>query len=407
MTGVSDEVRRPARAVSLRSVLLFTWLGSLGTGCVTNGVFFVTKQQHDFSPAMNFALGIAMGATYVLGALGVGPALRAIAARFESISTRAVTAWVNIGLGLICAAPVLAPRPEMMWVFAVIYLPLTGGLWPIVESYLSGGRSGRSLRHAIGGFNLSWASAVAVSFWGMALLLADHPLWVIAAMGLVHLGCIPIILLWPQEPPRHVEGEIEPHPKMYERLLPCFRWLLVLSYVLMAAVNPLLPWRLEDVGLDVSWRPVLASAWMTSRVGMFLLFQQWHGWHGRWRTPIWTGGAMLVGFAMVLLAPGLWSLAAALAFFGVGVGGVYCGALYYAMVVGSAEVDAGGKHEATIGMGYTLGPLSGLAGWGLVAAGLLVEEQVALGILGVVGAIALVALIGAARSSAGRGAPAP
>jgi hypothetical protein len=37
--------------------------------------------------------------------------------------------------------------------------------------------------------------------------------------------------------------------------------------------------------------------------------------------------------------------------------------------VGNAEVDAGGKHEAMIGVGYTLGPLCAIAGLGLSSAG--------------------------------------
>jgi hypothetical protein len=43
--------------------------------------------------------------------------------------------------------------------------------------------------------------------------------------------------------------------------------------------------------------------------------------------------------------------------------------LYYAMAVGSAEVDAGGKHEAVIGLGYTAGPMLGLMALGLSSTG--------------------------------------
>jgi hypothetical protein len=43
-------------------------------------------------------------------------------------------------------------------------------------------------------------------------------------------------------------------------------------------------------------------------------------------------------------------------------GVVYYAALYYAMSVGRAEVDAGGTHEALIGVGYTIGPLASLGG---------------------------------------------
>ena len=65
--------------------------------------------------------------------------------------------------------------------------------------------------------------------------------------------------------------------------------------------------------------------------------------------------------------PGLAAKAVAiigLILFGIGIASVYVGALYYAMEVGAAAVDEGGKHEALIGAGYTIGPLCGLAAVG-------------------------------------------
>ena len=44
---------------------------------------------------------------------------------------------------------------------------------------------------------------------------------------------------------------------------------------------------------------------------------------------------------------------------------IYTGAIYYAMAVGHSEVDAGGTHEALIGVGYTVGPACGLVAGGL------------------------------------------
>jgi len=83
-------------------------------------------------------------------------------------------------------------------------------------------------------------------------------------------------------------------------------------------------------------------------------------WHGRWGTLLLGSLALFAGFAAVVLGPSLWLLLAGLAAFGVGMGVIYYAAIYYALSVGHAEVDAGGKHEALIGAGYTLGPLLGL-----------------------------------------------
>jgi hypothetical protein len=60
--------------------------------------------------------------------------------------------------------------------------------------------------------------------------------------------------------------------------------------------------------------------------------------------------------------------------FGAGLALIYVAALYYAMHVGGGgqnSVDEGGKHEALIGAGYTVGPLCGLGAVGLASAGMI------------------------------------
>jgi MFS family permease len=156
---------------------------------------------------------------------------------------------------------------------------------------------------------------------------------------------------------------------VYERLLTVFRLLLPTSYLLMYALTPLIPSLLARHGVAIENKPLVYSAFLGARVATFALFGSWAGWHGRWRTPIWTTGAMLAGFALTLLAPSVLWACVGLALFGVGLGGIYTGALYYVMEVGASEVEAGGTHEALIGGGYALGPAIGLAGLWLASDG--------------------------------------
>jgi MFS family permease len=93
----------------------------------------------------------------------------------------------------------------------------------------------------------------------------------------------------------------------------------------------------------------------------------------------------VVGGEQLGMAQGL--LLGGLAVFGVGMGIVYSGAIYYAMEVGSAQVEAGGTHEALIGVGYTLGPALALVAALGVERGMLSDIQ---------GDGAVMALVGAA-----------
>lgn len=397
----------PVAARRLWVVLLIVGLNSIGTGAIMNGVFFLARQRFGFDEQHNLLLGLVMGATYIIGAVGIGPVLRIFALR-TGHGPRAALVLIHVAMGLLCFVPLAASQRWGIWIFAFAYSPLTGALWPVIESYISGGRRGQSLRHAVGMFNLVWASAVVAAYWAMSLVLGEsqqgdpsaitgdvNPMLVIAAIGVIHILTIALVLRLSAAPARHLTDAHEPHPRVYVDLLRATRWLLVLSYILVCALNPILPTRLEAIGADAETGVRIASAWAISRLAVFLLMQCWHGWHGRWRTTIWAGSALAIGFAMTVLASSIPLMIAGLAVFGVGVGGVYCAALYYAMEVGGAEVEAGGKHEALIGLGYTAGPFIGLIPWWAHDAGMLPTTRIAPSIVALAVAAGCVAIIGA------------
>ena len=361
----------------LLSVLTLTFLGSLGTGAVTNGFSFIASEGLGYTRTMNLLMALVLGASYIGGAYASGPVVRRLSDRGGRMTPRGLLGVVLVIIGAACFLPLLAQRlaPSLMeaalWALILIFSPMTGVLWPIVESYISGGRREKALRSAVGKFNIVWAGALVVTFWGMAPLLEEHPFVILALLGGAHLLMCVVLLWFPAYPPRHLDFDQEPVPMDYARLLTLFRVLLIASYIVLSALSPLLPIVEDRLGVPVHWMTPIASAWLTSRVLVFVVLERWHGWHGRWSMP-WVGmGLMLVGFAACMLSPMLGSdvgtivLIVALAVTGCGIAITYYGALYYAMAVGNAEVDAGGTHEAMIGMGYTLGPLFGLCSVGL------------------------------------------
>lgn len=283
-----------------------------------------------------------------------------------------------LACAVVCGIPVAADRlagdaraPEWSaWVFGLIYLPLTGLLWPIVEAYLSGGRTGQRLSRAAGRFNIFWSSALVVAYWAMSPLLESNALMVLLGLGVVHLLSIPAAWAMGPAPGRHIEQHKTGVPPSYAELLRVFRVLLPMSYVVLATLAPYLPAALGRLDVPVGWQPVVASVWLTARVVVFAVFERWHGWHGgRW-VPLAATLTLLAGFAAVVLAPllspvsvplGLTIVVAGLAVFGSAQAVIYLAALYYALEVGDDGVEAGSWHEALIGVGYTLGPGLGLA----------------------------------------------
>jgi hypothetical protein len=403
-------LRIPAGAggrAPLWAVLAFTFLGSLGTGIVTVGLFFIASNAYAFGRAESFLLGLAEGLVYVAGALGAGPALRVLRRRFPGLTTQRALGGLSIALGALCLIPLVIGIPQdpraaahwPVWVLMVCYSPLTGAMWPIVESYVSGGRSGATLRSALGRFNITWSVAVVVGLVAIGPLVKEYPAQLIASLGLVHVGALALVWRMGREPGKHLEEHHEAAPLIYTQLLTTFRILLPVTYLVMMALTPYLPRLLVSVGVDIGWQAPLAATWTAARVVCFLLLERWHGWHGRWYPAVAGMALLLGGFGMAVLAPLAGSGGPALALvigglsaFGLGMATIYTGALYYALTVGQAEVEAGGTHEALIGVGYTVGPACGLLALALVEArGVPKDGAFEVAMLVLVGVIALAA----------------
>lgn len=402
MAGVGRPAASPA--APLWAVQSLVFLASMGTGVITNGIFFVAREGCGFSTPMNFGLGAMLGVTYIAGAAGVGPALRRVAERHAAVSTRSVLAGLSIVMGLAAILPQiavgLAKEPAgaswSVWAAVAVYAPCSGAFWPIVESYLGGGRSGKRLRRAVGQFNTIWAVAVLVSLWAMGPALERYPLGVLLVFGC--LQALSTVLVWPigAEPGVHLPEHHDPHPPVYVPLLTTFRLLLPTSYYVVSVWSPYAPAAMEGLGVGVAWQAPVAATWMLSRLVVFATMERWHGWQGRWWPAVVGVVGMVGGIGSALMAPllgagtGVPLLVAGLAALGVGNGVIYSAALYYAMEVGKGEVEAGGVHEALIGVGFAGGPATGLLAVGVVGTGAISGLSLNVSVLAILGVVLVI-----------------
>lgn len=402
-------------------VLPIVFASSVGTGAVTLGIFFLTRQGLGFSIQQNYLLGTLMGAGYIAAAFGAGPIVTRWTRRRGVRGMRGVLIAVLAGLGLVCQLPVAVrfaggDPTWTPWVLVAIYGMLTGVLWPVIESTISSGRRGRSLRAATGRFNIVWSSATIGVMLAMGPAIQQHALLVIAAVGVVHLVSIAWAVRLPAVPePPMLGQEHEPHPPVYRRLLSVTRLLLPASYGVIAAVASGLPTVIDRLGVaPVAWQTPIASIWMIVRLGGFAALERWHGWHGCWWPVVVGGAGLIAGLGLTVLAPdlagghrGLVVLLIGLVVLGGATALVYVTALYYAMEVGSARIDAGGVHEGLIGVGMTAGPGCGVIATLIVPASAHARGGVQAVVLGMISGltvvVVLVALVRGRRLVAGSG----
>jgi len=378
-------VRDAPKTSPLPAVLAFTAISNFATGVATVGVFFLAQSAYGFTTEENYRLGLLLGVTYALAAWRAGPIVRAIA-RPGGRSSRMALAWMALAMAALCALPYLAAErgPEgriaggrwAIYLFVALYTPITGVYWPLVESFLSGGRRGEGMRRAIGAFNVTWSASMSLAMWIVAPLVETRPLEILLFLAPVHVASLALLVPFGRDPGRH-EEEAHAVPASYRALLGGHRILLVAGYVVMFGLTPYLPELLQRLRVDETWSAALGSVWMAARVGVFWLFGRWQGWHGR-RAVGAIGAALLaLGFALAVGSPylgagvGLAVLIAGQVLFGVALAALYTANLYYTLEVGQAAVDAGGSHEGLIGLGYSIGPLLGWTAHGLASAGAL------------------------------------
>lgn len=348
---------------TLRATLAITFLASLGTGVFWNGLSFIAKHAYDFPQGRTLALYATMGIVYAATAASSGRLVRGLARR---LSPRGVLAWVVALQAAAFPLPVFVPGEAMLWAAALAVTVLSALMWPVVESFLGSGLHGPDMRRAVSLFNLTWMPAVALPLLGMAPIIRHHAEWSLAGTGACVGLALAFVPMLPAAPRPHDEGSAAVHVgASYPRLLRSARLLLPVSYVLMAALSPIVPYRLTEVGVEAEWETPATVTWMVARVAVVAWLLARPGWHGRW-TPLGLATlGLLTGFGLVAAGPGIAAMLAGFALFGAGLGVIYAAALYYALAVHRAGVEAGGTHEALIGLGYGAGPMLALGGLAL------------------------------------------
>lgn len=347
----------------LGAVLAVAFFTSFNTGVFWNGLSFIAKHAYGFTENRNFILFAVMGGVYTVGAFRAGAMTRLVG---RVCSPRQVLVIVITLQTVFCLMPVLFAGEWALWTSAIGVTLAASILWPLMESYLTAGRHGHAMRSAIGWFNITWTIAVCIPMLLMAPILEHHAKWAIGGLAVINLlGLLPLFLFTRQ--PGHHDAELsaEHVQNEYPLLLRSARVLLPLSYLLMSAMTPILPYRLSEIGVEVAWETPASSTWMIVRVLALAIMWRLPFWHGRWGALVLGAGAMTGGFGMVVLAPNIHIMLAGFVIYGIGMGVIYYAALYYGMAVGRAAIEAGGKHEALIGAGYGSGPLAGLVGTAL------------------------------------------
>ncbi|XAL99890.1 MFS transporter [Phycisphaeraceae bacterium D3-23] len=349
-------------------LLLAVFLLSMATASAEHAVFFFTKEALGFGVMANLLLALVFGATYLLGARLSHPWVEWLVRRLPGVgSERFVLVLILASQVVIGGLLAWSPTPAMFWSLWPVLGLVSGVQWPIFESYVVAGRPPRAAATAISRFNVTWATAVVIAVAISGLLIAWWEPALFALGGLLNLAGIVILLTTFPERAAHLEDN---HPdripaevvRSYRPLIASSRWSMLSSYTLMFVLGPYLPEVFDALGYGVVTATLLAGVLYALRVVSFAWMGMWPGWHGK-KLPLALGAVALpVGALLILLPSTVAPVLIGEVIFGFTAGVIYTASLYYGMIEKNASVEAGGDHEAVIGVGFCLGPLLGMAG---------------------------------------------
>ncbi len=342
-------------------LLALACLESFSVILLERGIYFYTGEVLGFGGRANLALALVFGLAYVVGAQGSHRLCRRIPERTLLTVCLLLQTAVH---GMLT----LSPGGAALWTGMGCVGFLNGLKWPLLESFVSAGKTHAAQAKAVGAFNLAWSIPVPLSLGVTGWLVAFHPSSMFALAMLSNLAGLPLLMGFPARPapapPEGPDALAEASRPRWQGLLRASRWSMLSGYVLLFILSPLLPGIFRDLGVPVVMATPLAAVLDVCRVLCFLALRTWTAWHGR-RAALaaaWIG--LPLGLTLCLASGSVAAVLAGQIVFGLAMGLAYYASLYYAMALHGGSVEAGGDHEALIGGGFAIGPALGLLGLG-------------------------------------------
>jgi MFS family permease len=337
---------------------------SVSTTLLSVGIFFYTEHYFHWSLRQNLLLAAAQGTAYVIGSLSS----HGLAERFGR--RRAL-----MGLFAILTALPLVALARWMIAMLIAFMFFSSMVWPILESLVASDADAHTMSRRVGLYNLVWSATNVVTLAVAGTIIEHGPtgLFIIPAITFVVAGlCIAISpsIDAPGAPDAHA-AHAEPEPQLLAQRTQAL-WLsriaLPATYVVVYSLSAMMPLLPVMQPLDTAKRTVIGSIWMASRWLVFAALMTGTWWHTRPRLLLISAAVMLVAFLGVTIRPSdlhpttyvidLASMIAWQILLGAVMGIIYAGSLYFGMVLSEGSTEHGGYHEALIGVGSVIGPLS-------------------------------------------------
>ena len=345
-----------------------TALNTFASSYFLNYLFFFLRDRFNFDNRQNLWVSALYGFIYTFSAWQCGKF-----AQFRGFLTSLKVGFA--GLAVLMVAGGLLNSAAGIVVVVVGYAIVLLFTWPALEALVSENETQAGVQHMVGIYNCTWAGASALAYFTGGTLYdwlgRGAVFWLPAAIFV----CEFILVFWlsrqaarsvapeskPIRPPPHPEAAAFRQAVSPQRFLKMAWVANPFAYVAIYALIAVMPGLAAKFDLSPTQVGLFYSVWQFGRVCAFAVLWQWTGWHYRFGGLFASFVVLIASFAALLLAPELWVVVVAQAFFGIATGLIYYSSLFYSMDVGETKGEHGGLHEAAIGIGTFAGPAVGAA----------------------------------------------
>lgn len=342
-------------------IYIFAFILSLFVTLMVRGLFFLTRYQLGMSDSQNLILALISGLTYIVGAQLSHSFSKKVSARKAMI----FLLFIQVLTPFLCF---IYPSFLGLNVFFSIFSFTNGMTWPFAESYASAGLDRKGASSSIGIYNICWSSALPIAMFLSGPLIAKFASGFLIFVSVGILISITPIFLIPAKPPFREDKEEnfikksnnEEKIDSIENLLLSSRCSMFFSYCVLQLLNSLLPGRFYELGFSIKVAAAITGLIDLSRIAGFLYMSRTHSWHGNKLSLFLSSPALAAAFALCMFSEKLTHIIIGELILGLFAAISYYSALFYAMHIKNASVDAGGTHESVIGAGFLAGPIVGI-----------------------------------------------
>ncbi|MCC7146511.1 MAG: MFS transporter [Phycisphaeraceae bacterium] len=342
----------------LQRILLATFLLTLAALLIARGTYFYTEKLFAFTKSQNLWLALGMGVAYVLGAF--------VSHRLSiRLGQRRLLQLTILGQALIYILQTIYATPLVVSIsYVAVALPV-GAMWPLLESFVSAGHNPADTSRMLSRFNVSWSVAIPLAVALVGPLIKLHPSMLFVVPTVLCLAASFLLRKLEQDPvhlPLDHPDRPPPHRlDAYASLTLSARLVMMVGYGMTYILAPVVPEIFQkNLHLSLPAATTLWALYDVSRLLAFLLMRYTTAWHDRRSILALPAVLTPLSFLLILMSPGIYPNVALVILgeliFGLSQGIAYNAALYYVTVIKNASVEAGGDHEAIIGLGYVLGP---------------------------------------------------